>query len=200
MPLEDMSAAHIAAQLGHFEPQRANNALLHIAGLRDSELVTLSLETFPIPKTQLTPIELNYLNERRKVAGPANVAEIDVVLRDWVDNATMYVLMDWFQQTYDPYSGRINLASRYKKRGTITLYGPEGGFDREFICTGLWITQFDPGDIDMTSEDKKNITITLSVDKVIPGRGVDSGRRINPGAGLLVNTKGSGPNVDLLVS
>lgn len=198
MPLEEMSAAHIAAQMGHFEPQRANNALLRIDGLLDSELVTLSLETFPIPKTQLTPIELNYLNERRKVAGPASVADIDVVLRDWVDNATLYVLTDWFTQTYDPYTGRINLASRYKKRGTITMYGPEGGFDREYHCVGLWINQFDPGDIDMTSEDKKNITITLSIDKVLPGDGVYSGRTIERGHGLLKNTKGSGPQVDLL--
>lgn len=179
MPIEDMSAAHIAAQDGFFEPQRQNNALLRINGLIQEDIVTLSLESFPVPKTNLEPVELDYLNEKRKVAGKVTHDDLSVVVKDFVDVAVLYVLTDWFLQTYDPYTGRIGLAKNYKKKGTVTMYGPNGGFDREYECIGLWINTFDPGDIDMTTGDKKPINLTLSIDKALPGNGVYSGRGIS---------------------
>ena len=184
MAIDDMSAAHIAGQNGFFEPQRQNNALLRIDGLLDPDLLTLSLESFPIPKTALTPIELNYLNERRKVAGPANVEDLEVVVKDWCDVNTRLVLTDWWLNTYDPVTGRIGLAKNYKKRGTVTLYGPNGAFDREYLCYGLWISNYDPGDVDMTAEDKMIMNFTITIDKVIPGKGVSS----NPKAETIANT------------
>lgn len=172
MPIDDMSAAHIAGQDGFFEPQRQNNALLRIDGLMSEDLLTLSLESFPIPKTALTPIELNFLNERRKVAGPANVEDLEVVVKDWVDVQTRLVVTDWWLRTYDPVTGRIGLAKNYKKRGYVTLYGPNGAFDREYLCYGLWISNFDPGDVDMTGEDKMVMNLTVTIDKCLPGDGV----------------------------
>lgn len=179
MPLSDMSAAHLAAQAGAFEPQRQNNALLRIHGLATGaageDIVTLSLESFPIPKTAIEAMELDYLNEKRKFAGKVNVEDMTVVVKDFVDIATMSVLMDWFMQTYDPFTGQIGLAKNYKKKGTVTMYGPNGANDREFECIGLWINNFDPGDVDMTAGDKKVINLTLSIDVVRPGKGTFGG-------------------------
>jgi hypothetical protein len=176
MPIRDMSAGHLVSQGGSFEPQRQNNALLRIQGLMTGnsgeDIVTLSLESFPIPKTAIEAMELDFLNEKRKFAGKVNVEDLSVVVKDFVDISTMQVLYDWFLQTYDPFTGQIGLAKYYKKRGTVTMYGPNGAFDREFNCVGLWINNFDPGDIDMTSGDKKVINLTLSIDKVLPGKGV----------------------------
>lgn len=186
MPIRDMGAFHLAAQGGSFEPQRQNSILLRIFGLMYSDLVTLSLETFPLPKTALAPIELNYLNQRRKVAGTANVEDIELVCKDFIDNPTLAILTDWWLQTYDPYTGRIGLARNYKKTGTITMYGPEGGFDREYVLVGLWINNFDPGDADHTSEDKKPITCTLSCDNALPSSGIFTRTHIEPGGAFAV--------------
>lgn len=172
MPIDDMSANFLAAQEGAFEPQRQNNALLRIWGIDAEDVVTLSVETFPLPKTALTPIELNYMNERRKVAGPANVEDMEVTFKDFVDVNTHAALMQWYLDTYDPLTGRVGLARNYKKKGEAVMYGPNGGFDRSFELIGLWISNFDPGDIDMTGEDKKLINLTLSIDKCIPREGL----------------------------
>jgi hypothetical protein len=180
MPILDMSAGHIAAQAGFFEPQRQNNALLRIEGLLQSDLVTLSLESFPMPKFTINPVEAMYLNTRSKFAGNVNVEDLTIVVRDFVDVQTALVLWDWFLETHDPYTGRNGLARYYKKAGTITTYGPNGFFDREMIVQGLWINNMDPGDIDMSADDILKISLTCSCDRALPSAGFYSGRVIPP--------------------
>lgn len=179
MAIHDMSANFIAQQDGEFEPQRQNNALLEIHNLGVGEdNVTLAIESFPIPKTTLTPIELNHMNQRRKVPAGANVEDMEIVFKDFVDIHVRKVLTDWFLQTYNPATGQIGLAKNYKKRGTITLIAPNGqpNYDRQYSCIGLWISNFDPGDVDHTSEDKMVMNLSLSIDNVIPTKGLWEGQ------------------------
>ena len=71
MPLETLTADHIGQVGGGFEPQRANNALLYIVGLagNENDVLSLSLSSFPVPKSNLGIIEVRYLNQIRKFAG-----------------------------------------------------------------------------------------------------------------------------------
>lgn len=179
MPLSDMSAAHLASQSGAFEPQRTNNILLRIAGISTGQagedLLTLALESFPLPKTSIEPLELPYLNEKRRFATFATAENMTVTVKDFIDKPVMLALYDWFREGYDPFTGQTGLAGNYKKTGTVTMYGPNGAYERELHCLGMWISNFDPGEADMTSGDKVLINLDISIDKVLPGKGITDG-------------------------
>lgn len=172
-----------------FEPQRANNGVLFIQDLieidgwqAEDDPVALALESFPIPKENNAVVEARFQNERRKFAGPANVEDMEIVVKDVVTKPVAYALFAWRRRVYTPVAGQadsqlaaagaVGLASQYKRSGTVLLYGPDGspaesqGVQRRWRLEGLWPTSFDPGDIDMTSEDMVRLTLTLSVDRI----------------------------------
>lgn len=183
MPIK-LNAQHLASAAGGFEPQRANNGILVIEGLEGWDQpdgpIALSLESFPLPKESNTIIEARYMNERRKFAGPANVDDMEIVVKDMVDIQVARMLLKWRRQVYDPAGngqwgsgvpgmeqGAVGLARTYKKTGTITLIPPDRITDgRIWGVSGIWPTTMNPGDVDMTSEDFIKITITLAVDRI----------------------------------
>jgi hypothetical protein len=167
-----MSANHLAGQDGEFEPQRQNNGLLFIEGLevfgdtlKPVSVITLSIESFPIPKQRNDAIELQFLNQTRKVAGPGMVDEVELVLKDFVDRETALVMQNWRNAVYDPQSGRLGLARDYKKQGEVHLFSPNGAIERRYKLLGIWPSVVDPGDVDMTGTDKMIMNCTLIIDK-----------------------------------
>lgn len=172
MPIDDLKSAHLAAQSGVFEPQRGNNALLRIfdlrgdiSGAKGESVLTLSLQSFPLPTITVEPIETFWVNEKRKVPGMVNFEDMEVVYKDFVDVGTAHVLKTWHEQVYNPYTGKIGLARNIKKKGTIELFAPDGSHSRFYSLEGIWPSTFNAGTIDMTSAEPVVITITLVVDK-----------------------------------
>ena len=169
MPIDTLNADHIGQVGGGFEPQRQSNGLLRIAGLagNETEVITLSLAAFPLPKSNVAIIEVAFLNQIRKFAGRTTYDDLSVQFNDYVDQNTAKVLADWFYLVHDPVTGRTAFKSEYARNGTWTLYDPTGGSDRVWECQGIWISQYDPGEIDMEADDRVRITATLTVDRAI---------------------------------
>ena len=180
MPLRNMSANHIAASGGDHEAQRQNNVLLYIIGLGSipgvqgipDDTLTLALSAAPLPKRNMGRVETSYLNETRKTAGKPQYSDITFVFNDYVDVPVRSVLEAWNTAVFDPETGKIGLASAYKKTGLLKLYGPNGEFDREYELVGIWPGDFDGGDGDMASEEGVKISVTFSYDKYIPRGGI----------------------------
>lgn len=179
-----MSAQHIAAQAGGFEPQRQNNGLLFIEGLATfgdiavtgNSLVTLALESFPFPKQRNDPIEMPYLNQVRKVAGQGMIDDIEVVVRDFVDQPVSTILQNWRNAVYDPITGRIGLARNYKRRAFAHWISPDGSTTRCWQIDGVWPQMVDPGDADMNSPDKVLMNMQLACDRCFP---IDAGHLLS---------------------
>lgn len=184
MPLSYMGANHIGGAAGNYEPQRTNNALLYIIGLNSTQqgvgqgtggkddVLTLSLDSFPLPKVTNNPLEAGYLNEKRKFAGNPVFDDLPIVLKDFVDIGTAALLQKWRYMVYDPETGKIGLAANYKKSGLIKMHGPNGEFDREIELVGCWPSALDMGEIDQMGEDMVKLTMTLTYDKYIPRAGL----------------------------
>lgn len=172
MPIKDLTSAHLAAQSGMFEPQRGNNALLRIydlrgdiSGAKGESILTLSLQSFPLPTVTVEPLETFWVNEKRKIPGMVTFEDMEVVYKDFVDVGTAHVLKSWHEQVYNPYTGKIGLARNYKKEGMVELFAPDGSFSRYYSLQGVWPSTFNPGTIDMTSAEPVVITMTLVIDK-----------------------------------
>lgn len=175
MPLSYMGANHIGAAAGNHEVQRSSNGLLYLSGLQSfgkDDVITLALSNFALPKVTNNPIEVGYLNETRKFAGRPVFDDLSVVCKDYINVPVARTLQGWRSQVYDPVSGRIGMAAQYKKTAVIKLYGPNGGFDREYTLHGCWPQGLDLGEIDMNGDDIVQITMTMTYDKYTAGTGV----------------------------
>lgn len=168
MPLDFMHAD----ALNDKEPQRVNNILLYITGIDDSDLFTLAVESFPVPKVNNGIIELSHLNEKRKYAGLPVFEDLAVVCKDLIEVNVARSISQWRRQVYDPATGKIGFARNYKKSGYVEMYGPDGSGGRRFDIYGVWPSAFDPGDADKAGEDFLRINLTLTIDKAVEGAGI----------------------------
>lgn len=177
MPLDDLTASHLAkgGTTGAFEEQRGNNGIIQIFDVEGNvsssqhksglPILTLSLQSFALPKTNLDALETNWLNEKRKFAGTVTFDDLEIVFKDFVDVNTAHIVKKWHEKVYDPSTGKIGLARDYKKTALITLFAPNGTFERHYFVEGIWPLTFDPGSIDMTSAEPIKITCTFAIDK-----------------------------------
>lgn len=161
-----VSADHIAAEGGSFEPQRKNNFTLVIP-VDDSTLIQRSLDSFPLAKEANDEISINFGNEVRKVAGRATYESLQLVLKDFVDQQVAQQLITWRRLVYDPNTGAIGLAKDYKKSGEVIMFGPDGETERTWELIGIWPSKLDPGNGDMNANENNKITTTLTIDKAI---------------------------------
>lgn len=169
MPLDTLHANHLGSVGGGFELQRANNALLYIVGLdgNSNDLLTLSLASFPLPKETTSPIEVGFLNEKRKFAGLTTYDDLSIVINDYVDKDTAQMLYRWRYLVKDPVSGKMGFKAQYAKAGRMVKFGPDGTAEREYELQGVWPSALDGGEIDFMTEDGVKINMTLTVDKTI---------------------------------
>lgn len=161
-----VSADHIAAQNGAFEPQRKNNFTLRI-DVGNGNVVQRSLDSFPLPKGGNEEIAVNFGNEVRKVAGRAIFDNLELVLKDFVDTPAAQGMIAWRKQVYDPTSGAIGWARNYKKEGEVVMFGPDGTRERAWRLIGCWPSRMDPGGGDMNAAENNKITTVITIDKAI---------------------------------
>jgi len=161
-----VTADHIAAQGGAFEPQRKNNFTLRI-DLGHARVIQRSLDSFPLPKEANSPILVNFGNEVRKVAGRAEFDDLELVLKDYADQPIAQALIQWRREVYRPTDGFIGLARDYKKDGIVIMFAPNGLLERRWELKGIWPSRLDPGGGDMNANSQNLITTTLAIDKAI---------------------------------
>lgn len=156
-----------ADRIDTLEPQRQSNGILRIANLLNGDVFELGIQGFPLPKRAVGVIEIRYLNEVRKFAGNPTYDDITVTFNDYIDNDLAGVIDEWFTLVHNAKNGKTGWARTYKKTGHVELYGPNGQYSRFWDVRGVWPSSFDPGDIDVTSEDAVKIQGTFSIDKAL---------------------------------
>lgn len=165
--MADISGDHIAASGGTFEPQRTNNFVIEIYGLGPSEKETLILSTqsFDLPQESSEVIPVPFQNVQKKIAGPLTWEACTWTLRDFIDNKTREICVNWRAEVGDPDTDQVGLARNYKKEGKIVLLGPNGAFERTCKLIGVWPSAFNPGTADHEGGEKMTMELTLEIDK-----------------------------------
>jgi hypothetical protein len=170
MPQRILSANHIAAAAGGYEPQRTNNYTISLTpkGVgADRGVLRLSVRAFPLPKEETGIIEIEYGNEIRKVAGRTTFADLSVTFHDYVDQNVLHQLVQWRRVVYNPNDGTVGLARDYKTNGTVIMFAPNGLLERKWDIKGVWPSKLDPGDLTYENAEKKLITMELVIDRAI---------------------------------
>jgi len=161
-PLDSLSADKIGGP--GYEPQRQNGAYIVIEGL-DEDPLKMAIVSFPIPKVTNNAVEVHHGNEVRKFAGKPTFEDLSIVMKDYIESPLLDKLLEWRKKVYNHETGQIGWAKDYKKNGYIYLHGPDGNGVRKWRIQGAWPSGFDPGDVDHSSDDTTQITMTLTIDK-----------------------------------
>jgi hypothetical protein len=165
---DPLSADHVAAQAGGFEPQRQSNWEFEVAlGGGDRDVIKLSARSMDLPRGTNEEVQLPYGNENRYVAGKMTWDATSLTLADYVDQDTRAAILRWRREVYNPDTGNLGLAKDYKKDATLTLYGPNGQMERQCKLTGCWPTTEPGGSLDHSSSDAVMIEVPIRFDKAI---------------------------------
>lgn len=163
-----ITACHIGNQSGRYEPRRKNNFTLIIPGLSVYEL---ALQSCDAPSFSLSPTEVDYGNQKKKVPSAGDVDDISFTCFDDLDCEVSDELYAWYELGYDSKTGKVGLAKDCKKDCTLVLLKPDGSVAKRWKLQGCFITNITPaGDgYDMASKTEKSmIGVTLAVDGAVP--------------------------------
>ena len=75
--------------------------------------------------------------------------------------------MEWIRLSHESVKGRDGYSDMYKKDITFNLLGPVGDIVEEWILKGTYIESVDFGELDYSSTDPAEITMTLKYDFAI---------------------------------
>ncbi len=144
--------------------RRTNNFILTISDVTEGTDLALVVQRAFLPKLSLGVLELRHGNDALKFAGVASweggqATIIDTLKRDELD-----ALLTWIKETYDWASGEIGLASEYKKSGYVEEFAADGKHLRRWTIEGMWVSEFDPGELNAAQAELKEISFTIQID------------------------------------
>lgn len=162
------SADFMAGVLGGFEPQRQFHwtivvPIAHVG----APFLPLAVESARLPKRSIEPITLEWMNEKRYVAGKQTWETIPLTVKDFVDKPIADLLVTWQNLAIDGVTGVGGYAKEYKLEVPLVTFDVKM-IPRVWTLKGCWITDLDPGQLSMTTNDKVNIEATLRYDRAEP--------------------------------
>lgn len=127
----------------------------------------LAIAGAPFPKAGVEVIDYDWQNTKIRLAGKANVArDYQIRVRDIVDSKIKKAIWAWFLDVYNPETGAIGKPSKYKGRATLLQTTPDGSPSTKYELSGIFPSEVDFGDGDMSANGPVEISVTFSVDSV----------------------------------
>lgn len=150
----DISAYHMAANPDSFETQKSNAFKLIVTGLdpltspitgrvipNASDILKQSIFSFEAPSFTQQPIEVRMGNTVTKTAGTPTFADTSLNLHDFVGIDTYNVLYAWQSLSFNIKTGRVGLASEYKKTAYLLEYTTDfSKVVRVWRLSGVWVS------------------------------------------------------------
>ena len=145
-----------------FEPKLKNRYIMELDGIP-----AYLVKTANRPSISFEEVELNHMNVKRYVKGKATWETLEVTLYDPVVPSAAQAVMEWVRLSHESVTGRDGYSDFYKKDVTINVLGPVGDKVEEWTLKGTWITNANFMELDWTSNDPADVTLTLRYDYAI---------------------------------
>ena len=158
MPVLDPNEIFFTA----FEPKQANRFILYMDGIPSFIIKGISA----VSLTQGEVI-LNHINVLRKVKGKTVWNDITMTLFDPITPSGAQAVMEWVRLHHESVTGRDGYSDFYKKDLTLNVLGPVGDIVSEWILKGAYCQSGNFGDMDWTSDQPANISMTIVMDYAI---------------------------------
>ena len=146
----------------NFEPKMKNRFIMEIGGI-PSYLIKAGNR----PNIQFEVVTLEHINLKRKLKGKGEWQDLEITLYDPIVPSGAQAVMEWVRTSHESLTGRDGYADFYKKDIDIYMLGPVGDKIEQWKLKGAFISNAQFGELDWTSNDPAEITLTLSYDYAI---------------------------------
>ena len=145
-----------------FEPKLKNRFVMSVDGIQ-----AYLIKTTGRPSITFEEVELNHLNVKRFVKGKATWETVEMTLYDPVVPSAAQAVMEWVRLSHESVTGRDGYSDFYKKDVLIKVLGPVGDVVEQWTLKGAWIQSANFNDLDFSSSDPAEISVTLRYDYAI---------------------------------
>jgi len=146
----------------NFEPKMKNRFIMEIGGIP-----SYLIKTANRPNIQFEAVTLEHINLKRKLKGKGEWQDLEITLYDPIVPSGAQAVMEWVRTSHESLTGRDGYADFYKKDIDIYMLGPVGDKIENWKLKGAFILNAQFGELDWTSNDPAEITLTLAYDYAI---------------------------------
>jgi hypothetical protein len=146
----------------NFEPKMKNRFIMEIDGIQ-----SYMIKAGNRPQIQFEKVTLDHINVKRQLKGKGEWQDLEITLFDPIVPSGAQAVMEWVRLSHESITGRDGYADFYKKDIDIYMLGPVGDKIEQWKLKGAFITTANFGDLDFSSSDVAEITLTLSYDYAI---------------------------------
>jgi len=107
------------------------------------------------------------MNVTRYVKGKGRWQTLQITLYDPIVPSAASACIEWIRLHHESATGRDGYADFYKKNVTFQVLGPVGDIVEKWTLYGSYIQDAAFGDLDFSSSDPVEITLTLRYDYAI---------------------------------
>lgn len=145
-----------------YEPKRQFRWIFQIDGI---DAFTARSATRPSLTNE--SIVIDYINAKRFLAGKQTWNTITLTLNDPVSPSAAQKVMEWLRLHYEDLTGRSGYHSFYAKTISLQMLDPVGAVVEQWRGEGTWIVESNWGDLDYSSSEPVQVTLTLQADRWI---------------------------------
>ena len=145
-----------------FEPKLKNRFVMSIDGIP-----AYLIKTAARPSITFEEVELNHMNVKRFVKGKGTWDTIEITMYDPVVPSAAQAAMEWIRLSHESVTGRDGYSDFYKKDVDFQVLGPVGDVVEQWKLKGTWIQSANFNDLDFSSSDPVEISVTLRYDYAI---------------------------------
>ena len=146
----------------NFEPKMKNRFIMEIGGIP-----SYLIKTAHRPNIQFEAVTLEHINLKRKLKGKGEWQDLEITLYDPIVPSGAQAVMEWVRTSHESLTGRDGYADFYKKDIDIYMLGPVGDKIENWKIKGAFILNAQFGELDWTSNDPAEITLTLAYDYAV---------------------------------
>ena len=145
-----------------FEPKIKNRFVMEIDGIP-----AYLVKTMARPQITFEEVVLDNINVKRYVKGKASWSTLNVTLYDPIVPSGAQSVIEWIRLHHESVTGRDGYSDMYKKDITFNVLGPVGDKVEEWTLKGAFITDANFNELDYSSSDVVDISLTLRYDYAI---------------------------------
>jgi|TARA_R110000782_G_scaffold267962_1_gene363860 hypothetical protein len=145
-----------------FEPKIKNRFVMEIDGIP-----AYLVKTMARPQITFEEVVLDHINVKRYVKGKASWSTLAVTLYDPIVPSGAQSVIEWIRLHHESVTGRDGYSDMYKKDITFNVLGPVGDKVEEWTLKGAFITDANFNELDYSSSDVVDISLTLRYDYAI---------------------------------
>ena len=145
-----------------FEPKLKNRFIMDIDGIP-----AYTIKTAQRPQITFEEVTLEHMNITRYVKGKGRWQQLQITLYDPIVPSAASAVIEWIRLHHESATGRDGYSDFYKKNINFQVLGPVGDIIEKWTLNGAFIADASFGDLDFSSSDPVEITLTLRYDYAI---------------------------------